>query len=73
MNRNINWITLVPTLTGAAKLIFQAVGVDIPDQNLNEIANGIAALATVIGIIMSHRKQGGASNAQRQGDSGAAI
>lgn len=57
MNTNVNWATLIPTLLGAAKLILEPFGIIIPDQNVNEIANGIAALATVIGIIISHRKQ----------------
>lgn len=55
--QNINWVTLVPALLGAVKLILQPFGVEISDQNINEIANGAAALATVIGVIMSHRKQ----------------
>lgn len=55
--QNINWITLVPALLGAVKLVLQPFGVEISDQNINEIANGAAALATVIGVVMSHRKQ----------------
>lgn len=62
---SINWATLVPCLLGAVKLILQPMGINIPDQNLNEIANGIAALATVIGIVYSHRK-GATTNANSQ-------
>lgn len=61
--QQINWVTLVPCLLGAAKLILQPIGINIPDQNLNEIANGVAALATVIGIIASHTKQSAPSKA----------
>lgn len=66
-----NWITLLPALLGAIKLILQMAKIDIPDEDLNEIANGVASLATVIGIFMSHKKQ---DNAQTyKGDSGQAV
>lgn len=74
--QNINWITLVPALLGAVKLILQPFGVEISDQNINEIANGAAALATVIGVIMSHRKQEGVTSndtTKYKGDTGSAI
>ncbi|OXM83958.1 hypothetical protein [Paenibacillus rigui] len=65
MNQQINWVTLIPCLIGAVKLILQPFGVDltaITDQNVNEIANGAAALATVIGVLLSHKKKGAATN-----------
>ena len=72
--QNINWLTLIPALLGAIKLILQPFGVEISDQNINEIANGAAALATIIGVIMSHKKQEvTTTNAQYKGDSGPAI
>jgi uncharacterized membrane protein len=79
---NINWISLIPAVAGAIKLILQPFGIDIShitDTQVNNIANGAAALATVIGIFMSHRKKptqiGGTVNepTQRTGDSGSAI
>jgi len=72
--QNINWVTLVPALLGAIKLILQPFGVEISDQNINEIANGAAALATIIGVLMSHRKQEATTtNAQYKGDTGSAV
>jgi uncharacterized membrane protein len=79
---NINWISLIPAVAGAIKLILQPFGIDlshITDTQVNDIANGAAALATVIGIFMSHRKKptqnGGTVNepTQRTGDSGSAV
>jgi uncharacterized membrane protein len=80
----INWMTLIPALLGALKLILQPFGIVIEDEQINEITNGAAALLTVIGVIMSHRKtdaaaqtvpggNGGAINAQRYGDHGPSI
>jgi uncharacterized membrane protein len=60
---NINWVTLIPALLGALKLILQPFGIVIEDQSINEITNGAAAILTVVGVIMSHTK-GGAVNAQ---------
>jgi uncharacterized membrane protein len=60
VNQNINWISLIPAVAGAIKLILQPFGIDlshVTDNQVNDIANGAAALATVIGIFMSHRKK----------------
>ncbi|MNY77120.1 hypothetical protein D3C86_2169250 [compost metagenome] len=54
--QNINWFTLILSLLGALKLILQPFGVEIPDDNFNEIANGAAGLAALIGIFLSHKK-----------------
>lgn len=81
---NINWTTLIVALLGAIKLILQPFGIEIEDEHINAIANGIAALLTVVGVILSHRKQepaaqtipggnGGAVDAQRFGDHGPSI
>jgi uncharacterized membrane protein len=56
-SQNINYATLIPTILGAAKLILQTFGIEIPDTVVNEIVNGAAAVGTVIGIFMAHRKQ----------------
>lgn len=55
--QNINYVTLIGALLGAAKLVLQAFGVEIPDEQINEITNGAAALASVIGVLLSHRKE----------------
>jgi uncharacterized membrane protein len=55
--QNINWATLIPALFGAIKLILQPFGVDlshITSEQVNAMANGVAALAVVAGIIYNH-------------------
>lgn len=59
-NQSINYMTLIPTILGAAKLILQTFGIDIPDETLNEVVNGAAAVGTIIGIFLAHKK--GVSN-----------
>lgn len=54
--KQVNWITLVPALLGALKLILEPFGIHLSDENVNEIANGAAALATLIGVVMSHQR-----------------
>lgn len=71
--QNINYATLLPGIISAAKLVLQSFGIDIPDEHINAIVNGAAAVGAIVAIFMSHRKQGGASNAQHQGDTGPAI
>jgi phi LC3 family holin len=59
MQPNTNWITLIPALVGAIKLILQPFGIDlshVTDQQVNDVVNGIAALATIIGILLPHKK-----------------
>ena len=53
--QNRNLTTLLIALLGAVKLILQAFGMDvITSQQVDSIANGIAALITVAGVIMTH-------------------
>lgn len=55
----INWFGITSALLGAAKIILQSQGIDVIDDNqINAIANGVAALMTIVGIIMSNRKKG---------------
>lgn len=57
--QKINWVTLIPALMGAIKLILQPFGIDMTaftDENVNAIANGVAALAAIIGILSTNRK-----------------
>ena len=46
--------TLVVAILGAVKLVTDAFGVTVlDDAQINAIANGVAALATVIGILIN--------------------
>lgn len=57
--RDINWATLIVALLGAAKLVLESFGINIiTDDQINAIANAAAAVAAVIGVVMSHRKGG---------------
>lgn len=57
MKSNVNWVTLVVALLGAAKLVLQAFGIDvITDDMIDKASNVVAALVTLVGVIMSHRK-----------------
>ena len=52
-----NVVTLIIAILGALKLVLNAFGIDIiTEQNINDIANGIAAIVTIAGVIMSHKK-----------------
>ncbi|SDN72419.1 hypothetical protein SAMN04487897_104203 [Paenibacillus sp. yr247] len=53
----MNYFTLTLGLLGAAKLILNAYGLDIiHDDDMNAIANGVAALLSVIGVYTNHQK-----------------
>jgi hypothetical protein len=53
----VNYYTLAIGLLGAVKLVLDSFGVTIiNDVQMNAIANGIAALATVVGVYMNHKK-----------------
>jgi uncharacterized membrane protein len=57
--QNTSWVTLVPALFGAFKLILQPFGIDlsaVTDDNINAIANGVAGVCVVGGIIYNHFK-----------------
>jgi uncharacterized ion transporter superfamily protein YfcC len=55
--QNRQLVTLVIGLLAAVKIILQAFGIDIiNDTQMNQIADGIAALATVIAVFMKHEK-----------------
>jgi uncharacterized membrane protein len=62
----VNWTTLVPGLISAAKLVLQSFGIDIPDEHINAIVNGAAAVGAIIAIFLSHKKQGGTINEPTQ-------
>ncbi|WP_167388023.1 hypothetical protein [Paenibacillus ferrarius] len=53
----VNYFTLSLGLLGAAKLILNAFGLDlIQDDNMNAIANGVAAVLSIIGVYANHQK-----------------
>ena len=52
----INWVTLIVAILGALKLIGEPFGITIEDEQINAISNGLAALITIIGVVLSHRK-----------------
>lgn len=57
MKSSINWVTLVVALLGAAKLVLQAFGIDvITDDMIDKASNVVAAVVTLVGVTMSHRK-----------------
>ena len=70
----INIVTILVAVLGAVKIVLQAFGLDIiTDDQINAIANGVAAIVTIFGVVMSHRKpkqpehpfeNGGTTNAQ---------
>jgi len=46
--------TLVVAILGAIKLVLDVSGVPVlTDDNINAIANGIAAIATIVGILIN--------------------
>ncbi|GEO24288.1 hypothetical protein AAC03nite_00730 [Alicyclobacillus acidoterrestris] len=75
-----NWVqgrrlsTMIVGLLSAAKVITDALGWHvISDQELNAIANGAAALLTVITVVMSHVKPIAAASATNVGQTGPAV
>jgi uncharacterized membrane protein len=52
----INYVSLVVALLGALKLILEPYGITIEDEQINAISNGLAAIVTIIGVVLSHRK-----------------
>jgi uncharacterized membrane protein YdcZ (DUF606 family) len=55
MLQNRNIATLTVGLLGAAKLVLDSFGWNvITDDQINSIANGVAALVTIAGVVMSH-------------------
>lgn len=54
-NRRLS--TIIVGLLGAVKIITSALGWNfITNQEVNDIANGVAALLTLITVVMSHEK-----------------
>lgn len=52
-----NYLTLTVAILGAAKLVLNAFGVDIiSDNDINNIANGVAAVISIVGVYMNHHQ-----------------
>ena len=46
--------TLVVAILGAIKLVLDVAGIPVlTDENINAIANGVAAVATIVGILIN--------------------
>lgn len=53
-----NYLTLTVAILGAAKLILNAFGLDIiSDNDVNNIANGVAAVISIVGVYMNHHQK----------------
>lgn len=58
MNNNINVVSLTIAILGALKIVLEAFNVDlITDDQINSIANAVAAVVTIVGVMISHRKK----------------
>lgn len=58
MLKNRNVTTLAIGLLGAAKLVLDGFGWNIiSDDQINSIANGVAAIVTIAGVVMSHNNK----------------
>lgn len=61
MNQAVNYSVLFLAVVSALKLILQPFGIDLTeltDERVNAIANGFAALMTIIGIVRNNLKGG---------------
>lgn len=54
---NRNYYTLTLSLLGAVKLVLNSFGINIiTDHMANDLANAIATIITIVGVIMTHLK-----------------
>jgi uncharacterized membrane protein len=60
--KDINIVSLTIAILGALKIVLEAFNVDIiTDDQINSIANAVAAVVTIVGVILSHSKPKGAT------------
>lgn len=53
----VNWVTLIVALLGAAKIVLEAFGINVIDDDMiDKAANAVAAIITLLGVVMSHSK-----------------
>jgi uncharacterized membrane protein len=55
--KEINWPTLIGGLVAAGKLVSNSFGINIPDELINDLVNGVAAIMAIVAIFMSHKKK----------------
>lgn len=55
--KEINWTTLIGGLVAAGKLVSNSFGINIPDELINDLVNGVAAIMAIVAIFMSHKKK----------------
>lgn len=57
--KQVNLVPMIVAILGAIKLVIQAFGYDvINDEQINAIANGVASIVAVVGVLLSNRKKG---------------
>lgn len=74
--KDINWTTLIGGLIAAGKLVSNSFGIDLPDELINDLVNGVAAVVAIVAIFSSHKlKKGGGEveSTKHTGDSGPAV
>lgn len=54
--KEVNWPTLITGLVAAGKLMLNSFGINIPDELINDLVNGVAAVIAIAAIFMSHKK-----------------
>jgi uncharacterized membrane protein len=54
MNEKFKKVTFWLALFGGLKLILQANGIEIPDETINSIANGLGGIFGLVGIVKDH-------------------
>lgn len=52
-------VSLWLAILGASKIILDMNGIQISNEQINIIANGIASIMTVLGIFLDHGKETG--------------
>ena len=71
--REINWTTLISGIVAAGKLVSSSFGITIPDEIINDLVNGVAAVIAIVAIFMSHRKKEVRPDAQYSSSSDSAV
>lgn len=71
--KELNWPTLITGLVAAGKLMLNSFGINIPDEIINDVVNGVAAVIAIVAIFMSHRKKEVTPDAQYRSSSDSAV
>jgi len=54
MNQKLQSPLFWTAILGALKLVLDAAGIQLPGDKIDSIANGIAAMLAVIGVVVDH-------------------